>query len=164
MTQEQLAAETGVTQTAISRYEKGKVLPDLSSLLRLATGLRTALEPLVEGVDVRFDLMYQGLQATITTEAVGTEDASAEALPLDAIIPGAPTGGTSDEPASAQNMAEAHAALTRVIAELVSVAGRFAPGPPPVARNLGPEIRPRAAQHRKGAHRGPKKTPPTKRR
>lgn len=177
MTQEALATATGIKQTAISRYEKGKTLPDVLSLLKLATGLKVPLSVLVEGVDVRFDLMYQGLKLTATTDddpsPVSATPTETETPPLDPrmdqVLRGFPeaAGGTTegdDDGGRTSEVAAAHAALTRAAADILSAARFLAPGHRAVARDLGPGVRPRAARHgvrKSPAH--PKKTA-TKRR
>jgi transcriptional regulator with XRE-family HTH domain len=167
MTQEALAAVTGIKQTAISRYEKGKTLPDVLSLLKLATGLKVPLEALVEGVDVRFDLVYQGLHVTATTDdspavsATPTETATPPLDPsMDQIVRGFPSPGDQGEgDDDSSEVAAAHAALQRAAADILSAARFLAPRHHPVARDLGPGVRRGAARHgvrKSAAH--PKKT------
>lgn len=148
LTQVELARRAGLTQSAISRYETGEDIPEVSSLLKLATGLRLPLDPLVEGLDVKFDAVYRDLRISITSEETGEEYGTETAeLPPD-VLPGAPDPiGGAHEPDS-QEMAAAIPALHRVVAELVSVVARLPHGPVAVARDLGSDVRPRAARPR----------------
>jgi transcriptional regulator with XRE-family HTH domain len=50
LTQEQLAAKTGLHPTEISRLERGVREPRLSTIVRLAKGLGVAAEQLVAGI------------------------------------------------------------------------------------------------------------------
>lgn len=159
LTQLALAAASGVTQANISKYETGEAIPELSSLLKLATGLGVPLDPLVEGLDVKFDVMYQGLRVTATTEdvAVGeTPTAGSPRLPdpsLDHILRGFPERPDEDgegphEPPSAEAVEKAHAQLRRLASELLAVSARLAARPVAVARNLEPGVHPRNARRR----------------
>jgi transcriptional regulator with XRE-family HTH domain len=158
LSQEQLEAASGITQTAISRYERGRNLPDVSSLLKLATGLRVPLEALAEGVNMKFDAMFQGFRVTIEAadtarasdndrhDDIGAEAASALAdMPLGEILHGAPddAGASSDSPA---DMAAAIRALHRTVSELVSITGRIAAGHPAVVSRMGSPVRARTTQ------------------
>lgn len=148
LTQVELARRAGLTQSAISRYETGEDIPEVSSLLKLATGLRLPLDPLVEGLDVKFDAVYRDLHISITAEdtgdAYGTETAE---LPAN-VLPGAPEPAGGVREPDPTEMAEAIPALHRVVAELVSVVARLPHGPVAVARDLGSELRPRAPRPR----------------
>lgn len=165
LTQEDLGAATGLKQTAISRYEKGKAKPDLSSLLKLAVGLRARVETIVEGLDVKFDAFYQGLRLSIQTDGSDPDDGGANLAeqqpPFDVIVPGAPPGESDD---AVPNLAETHAEFQRLLTELISISARLAPRSPPVARDVGPPVRQRTARSRVGKGRAHSaKTPPPKR-
>jgi transcriptional regulator with XRE-family HTH domain len=58
-TQEYLAAQSGVKQTAISKYEKGRVKPDIDTLTKLATALTVGIDRIVAGVNEGYDLLRQ---------------------------------------------------------------------------------------------------------
>lgn len=55
LTQVQLAAEAGVKQTDISKWESGKANPNAKSLLRLAVGLKCQIDQIVAGVDDEYE-------------------------------------------------------------------------------------------------------------
>lgn len=132
LTQTKLAELGGLKQGQVSLYETGSDIPELPSLLKLATGLRVTLEDLVEGLDVRFDLVYQELQASIT---IPDEPAQPERTlqPLGAIPP--VLHGEELDPA---NQADE---LDRLIAGLVRVAQNIRPGgSSAVARRGGPDV------------------------
>lgn len=163
ITQVELSRRSGLTQSAISRYETGEDVPELASLLKLATGLELPLEPLVEGLDVRFDAVYRGLRLTMTDEH-GDDDVGAEGRPtptnvsITDIMPGAPTptsgGGRESSP---PDLAETHAELSRLVSELMALSARIAPGPPAVARDVGSPVRARDVHRRQGTR--PKNPP-----
>lgn len=164
MTQEELASAAGLKQNAISKYEKGKTQPDLKTVLRLATGLRSSLEPLVEGLDVKFDAFYQGLRVSIASDdKAGAEPAETEPQPpFDVIVPGAPAAqGEPDD--AVTDLAATHADLQRVTSELISISARLAARSHPMARDLGPGVRKRAPRHRVRARPKTSKTPQSKR-
>jgi transcriptional regulator with XRE-family HTH domain len=48
MTQDGLSEASGISRTQIARYEKGRVLPDLNTLIKLADTLDTSLDYLTE--------------------------------------------------------------------------------------------------------------------
>lgn len=156
MTQVDLAKICGLTQAAISKYETGEAVPELAALLKLATGLRVPLESLVEGEDVKFDAVYRDLRVSITDDRQAPsdedrhEDIGAETAELPAdVLPGAPEPSqVADEP-NPKEVAAAHAAVHRALAQLVSAASRLPHGPVAVARDLGPDLRPRTARARK---------------
>jgi transcriptional regulator with XRE-family HTH domain len=155
MTQEQLGVASGLPQTTISKYEKGKAVPNLKTLLKLATGLQVRLETLVEGVDVKFDAFYQGLRVSIRTndeEEESGADLAGDTLPFNVIIPGAPPVGDSND-GQAPTLEQTHKELQKLISGLISISGRLAAGPPPVARDVGPPIHPRGSRTRKRTSR-----------
>ncbi len=55
LTQEILAERAAVQQADISKWEKGKVTPELVSALRLARALDVSLDALLQGVDAQYD-------------------------------------------------------------------------------------------------------------
>lgn len=59
LSQEQLAGQAGLKQSAISAYERGRARPDVKTLLRLAVGLGTPVDDLVIGLDEDYDLACQ---------------------------------------------------------------------------------------------------------
>lgn len=159
LTQPALSALSGLTQSAISRYEIGKEMPGLPSVLKLATGLKVTLEELTEGLDMRFDAVYRGLKVSITTddpplsdsdrqEPTGPESAPDE-LPLGQIVHGAPSESprslpktTADMAAAVKNQRAHIEDLRATIAHLISITGNIAAGSAAVASGLGPEVRP----------------------
>lgn len=166
VTQVELARRADLTQSAISRYETGEDVPELASLLKLATGLEIPLEPLVEGLDVKFDAVYGRLRITVTDEGEAT-DVGAEAatdtgdLPITDLVPGAPPDGAVHEPA---DVAKARAQLERISAELLAVTASLIPRSIPVARDLGPGVREGRAQRRSRARQKHAKKASPKRR
>lgn len=135
LTQEALGALTGLKQTAISRYEKGKTLPDLRSAMKLAAGLRVSLETLVEGEDVRFDAIYKDLRVSITTGDNEEEPIETPVVgppptnpSLEQIVPGydASQSVTPDDPP--ENLAPAATVLDRIMADLLTLRGRIVSG------------------------------------
>jgi transcriptional regulator with XRE-family HTH domain len=48
LTQRQLAAETGLAVSTVSRIERGHVLPSLASLERMATAMQTTVSRLTQ--------------------------------------------------------------------------------------------------------------------
>jgi transcriptional regulator with XRE-family HTH domain len=146
LTQVELARRSGLTQSAISRYETGEDVPELSSLLKLATGLRMPLEPLVVGLDMKFDLVYQGLRATVTTaEGEGTEVPSAAEFAdpptVERIVPDAPEFPDPGYEPTDADLEAARSALRRAASDILSVTQFLVPRPAPVARREGSEVR-----------------------
>jgi transcriptional regulator with XRE-family HTH domain len=168
LTQNALAAVSGVTQANISKYETGEAIPELSSLLKLAAGLEIPLEPLVEGLDVRFDAVYKGLHISISTDDTEGEPGAAEPVsvpptnpPLEQIVPG--YDGTrsvihNDPP---ENVAPAATVLDRIMADLLTLRGRIVSGSDSVDDRRRPGSSEGPVRRRVGS-RGktrPKKTP-----
>lgn len=149
MTQDQLGTVTGLPQTAISKYEKGKSVPNVRALLKLAAGLRVPLETLVEGLDVRFDVVYQGLRATVTVqdgEVIddATETGHGDPPELAQIVPDLPTSSWTDggrEPTEA-DLAAARSALRRAASDIISATRLLVPRSLSMAHREGPDVRP----------------------
>lgn len=55
LTQTELATRSGVKQNAISSWEKGKAVPTVRSLVRIANGLGCSVDDLLAGVDPEYD-------------------------------------------------------------------------------------------------------------
>lgn len=134
LTQEALGALTGLKQTAISRYEKGKALPDLRSAMKLATGLRVSLETLVEGEDVRFDAVYKDLRVSIETHDGEPQSASEPhvsgtrtSTTLAQIVPGYEHYPVPENE-SPEDVAPPETVLARIMADLASLRGRIVSG------------------------------------
>lgn len=167
ITQLALAAASGVTQANISKYETGEAIPEVLSLLKLATGLGVTLEMLVEGLDVRFDAVYRDLKVSITTDVDPLSDNDrqdddgpepAREMRLDEIVHGAPDEPPRTYPETAADLAAARADdradiadLHRALSELVSVAGRLSARSDSMARAVGSKVRQRDVHTRKRA-------------
>jgi transcriptional regulator with XRE-family HTH domain len=136
MSQVQLGEAAGLPQTTISKYERGESLPDVRSLLKLAAGLRVSLEALVEGLDVRFDLVYQELRASITMPDIPTDGLGMKpAIQLGAVSPSGLDDGEEVDPTHPAER------LSRVGEEIISVAQELRTWrPPAVARGGGPGL------------------------
>lgn len=135
LTQNALAAASGVTQANISKYETGEAIPELSSLLKLAAGLEIPLEPLVEGLDVKFDAVYKGLHVSIT--AADTEDDASDPPvvgppptnpSLEQIVPGYVASRSVIPDESPETLAPAATVLDRIMADLLTLRGRIVSG------------------------------------
>jgi transcriptional regulator with XRE-family HTH domain len=57
--QEDVAAKLGVEQSAVSRWETGRSLPETETLIRLAVLLETDVNTLILGLDPKHDLLCQ---------------------------------------------------------------------------------------------------------
>lgn len=164
LTQVGLAQVTGLKQSAISLYETDGDMPGLVSLLKLATGLLVPLETLVEGVDERFDVVYQGLRAGVAVEVSG--DTPPRELSMAEMFPGAPTVTGHGESPETLASPETVGAIDRVMAELATLRGRLVPGPDPVdgaerARGSEGTVRGRLGGREKARKKAPAKRPPT---
>lgn len=142
-----IAEAAGLTQSALSRYEKGKATPDLKTVLKLAAGLRVPLEPLVEGLDVRFDVVYRELQASIT---IPDEPAQPEqSLQLDVTPPDLDHDEEVDPTHPASRLVHLFAQALDIAKELRSWR------PPAVARGGGPDLSTRARKRHTGSRPKP---------
>lgn len=65
LTQDQLAAASGVKQGYISKWEKGRAYPNARSLLRLAVGLGRPIDDIVAGVDADYEPIRTGHQQAV---------------------------------------------------------------------------------------------------
>lgn len=148
LTQEELEFRAGVKQTQISRYENAKTAPDLKTLLKLATVLNVTLEVLVHGMDAKFDAVYQGLSMPTGhgSSDINEHEATWQTDVSNILHTPSPVGGTHDP--GIADLDQAREALRRAASDILSVINILPPGPDPVARNMGPELRPRAPRPR----------------
>lgn len=73
LTQEQLAQRLMVTRQAVSNWERGSNLPDIETLIRIATTF-----------DVSLDRLILGREGTMKTDATCTGEKNAATLPKEA--------------------------------------------------------------------------------
>ena len=79
LTQEQLASRSKVKQAAISKWETGKTVPDLASLMRVAVGLEMPLDRILEGVNQDYDKLSR--VSGTPTRHTGESDQGSAPLP-----------------------------------------------------------------------------------
>lgn len=171
-TQVRLAEVCGLTQPQISAYESGGDVPGLSALLKLATGLRVTLETLVEGVDVKFDIVIRELNRELTASVTTNPDAEHTELDtapaartsdisMEQVVPGYPGNHSVERYEPTEALAAPETVLDRIMAELLTLRGRVVSGPNAVDGVRRPGSSEGPVRRREGDRRkARKKTPP----